>query len=129
MLRNRSESTAVISLDGKMTATLSLYDILVSTIGEHCMEKKKGVGLFRMKTNDNVIDDVVGITVQNILDLSASGSKEYLKVGRNSSVSEVVEIMSGNKVEALWVVEDDLPVGLISLEDVLAKFSPYDYVF
>eukprot|EP01094_Clydonella_sp_ATCC50884_P009675 TRINITY_DN1921_c0_g2_i1.p1 TRINITY_DN1921_c0_g2~~TRINITY_DN1921_c0_g2_i1.p1 ORF type:complete len:336 (-),score=161.24 TRINITY_DN1921_c0_g2_i1:150-1097(-) len=59
-----------------------------------------------------------------------SGARRGVVVARNGTLHEAVVQMVLRRVHRVWVMDDDgkTPIGVVSMSDVISKFSPYDFL-
>jgi len=81
--------------------------------------------------------DLRGITAEEVDRLLSFPVLEFLEARRSTrpftcksstKLLEVVCTVSDNGVHRVWIVDDDdKPIGVVTMADILAKFSPFDY--
>lgn len=73
-------------------------------------------------------DEIVGIidqsAVQNALGITAPDSSEYT-VDTQATLGECLHVLKDEKQYALAVTQDDIPVGVLTLHDVLVRYSSH----
>lgn len=79
--------------------------------------------------------DLRGLTIENAKSVLSPVS-EFLNLGTRpvisckatTSLKNVVEQLLNNKVHRVWIVDDESKVvGVVTLTDLITKFSPYDH--
>lgn len=55
-------------------------------------------------------------------------SKNIISVDNNSDIKEILKVMSKNKIKRVLVTEDTNVVGIVSLSDIIGKYSNSDNI-
>jgi len=106
---NRVSAIAVVDQDGKLLGNLSASDI-------------RGIGSSTLRFSSLLLP------IGEFLQLEGpDASKAAVTCIATTTFGEAVSLLAKNKIHRLWVVENDKPVGLVSLTDImkiLTKMEP-----
>ena len=116
MLEFRIDELPVVNDDGKLTGFLSVTDFVAkkTTVSFSRTEILELFGQwFDREGIERIYKDAKRITAKEVM------SSPVISIGPDKSAKEVFEKLAGAGIHSVVVVEDEKPVGLVSVSDFL----------
>ncbi len=116
MLELKIDELPVVNDDGELTGFLSVTDFVAkkTTVSFSRTEILELFGQWFDKEGiEKMYEDAGRITAKEIM------SSPAISIGPDESVKEVFEKLAGASIHSVVVVEDEKPVGLVSVSDFL----------
>ena len=116
MLELKIDELPVVNDDGELTGFLSVTDFVAkkATVSFSRTEILELFGQWFDKGEiEKMYEDAGRITAKEIM------SSPVISIGPDESVKEVFEKLAGTGIHSVVVVEDEKPVGLVSVSDFL----------
>ncbi len=116
MLELKIDELPVVNDDGELTGFLSVTDFVAkkATVSFSRTEILELFGQWFDKEGiEKMYEDAGRITAKEIM------SSPAISIGPDESVKEVLEKLAGASIHSVVVVEDEKPVGLVSVSDFL----------
>mmetsp|Transcript_20568 Transcript_20568/g.48999 ORF Transcript_20568/g.48999 Transcript_20568/m.48999 type:complete len:113 (+) Transcript_20568:188-526(+) len=110
MVQHEVNAVPVVAEDGTLAGNLSAADL-------------RGVNVAHIEQIDKPI-------LEFLTAVNEGKRPEVVKVTETATLLETMQLLITNSIHRVWIVDGaDKPVGVVTLSDIMRKFSPYDETF